>query len=491
MVKMKTIEYFKFVLILTITPLLIISCKTIKAPDDLKNAWVPSEREKNSQISDIQWQILKKRNIDISQPLGLVELTDIALSNSPLTRRAWENARAKEALQRQAQSTLYPQVTVSADGTKEKTVANIHSANTNEFRWGPSAKLTYLLFDFGGRGAAIEESAQAILSANFQFNQSLQDLLLATETAYYNLYSAQALWQASQANLKASQTSYESVEKKRITGLASKLDELQAKSNYDNALYLVEQTTEEIEKAKSQLAQVLGFPAGTEIKIAQPPQKVSFDITESDVNSLIEEALLKRQDISSLRADLQSKEAAIRVANSSLWPTLNVGGSGEKNWYKYYGTSGDRDDGYGYTAFLKLDWDIFDGFYNLNRKRQRQAEAEAQREILNQAELQASTQVWVAYYTFKASLKKLTYSQALYETTETAYELAIQSYRNGLYSILDLLQTQNELADARSKLVESQKQTYLGLANLAYATGSLGIQGKNLNLAKNITGGKR
>jgi len=62
------------------------------------------------------------------------------------------------------------------------------------------------------------------------------------------------------------------------------------------------------------------------------------------------------------------------------------------------------------------------------------------------------------------------------DTSKSAYDLALESYKAGLKSILDLLDAESKLSDARSKLIQSKKDVFVALANLAHATGSTGAK---------------
>jgi outer membrane protein len=91
-----------------------------------------------------------------------------------------------------------------------------------------------------------------------------------------------------------------------------------------------------------------------------------------------------------------------------------------------------------------------------------------------QAELEASADVWIKYYDFRTAAQKLVFSESFLETSKNAYDLALESYKAGLRSILDLLDGESKLSDARSKLIQSKKDLFVALANLAHSTGSIG-----------------
>ena len=121
--------------------------------------------------------------------------------------------------------------------------------------------------------------------------------------------------------------------------------------------------------------------------------------------------------------------------------------------------------------FASFDWDIFDGFANLNKVRQAEEDYEEQRASLIEAEVAASAEVWTKYFDYKTALKKFEYSEAFLGTAQTSYDLALESYKTGIKSILDLLDAESRLSEARSNVIESRKDVFISLAELAHATG--------------------
>ena len=92
---------------------------------------------------------------------------------------------------------------------------------------------------------------------------------------------------------------------------------------------------------------------------------------------------------------------------------------------------------------------------------------------LKQAELAASADVWARYHNYETALQKYKFSTAYLNSASTSYDLALDSYKAGLKSILDLLNAESQLAQARSQQVASRQETFTALATLAYAAGLL------------------
>lgn len=483
----KSFNLIVFTIISVITCSLL--CQTSIAGSQDLSRWKPDKYRqrqgslpppKKTKADDPVWtSIVREQQSAPVDPLSLVQLFDVALSNNPSTKKAWENERKAQAERKQAQSEWYPQVTVSGKATYDNETTSPKAYEVNQLSYGPQGDLTYLLFDFGGRNARVKEAYQNLVASNFQYKQTLQDVVLETATAYYGLYSAQSDLESAEADVRDSNVTLEAARQKYKVGLVSKLDLLQAESNHDDVMYSYEDTKGQLKDATAQLAKALGYPADTSIKIKVPRQRIPTDISEDDISLLIQDAIDRRADLEAYRAGLKAKEFAVKAANSDLWPSVSAGGSLGVNWYEYYDNKTGKRYDFGYEGYLSVDWDIFDGFYNLNKKRALQAEVSAGRASLMLAELEASLDVWMRFYDYRTAVKKLVYSEAFLTKTAEAYDLARESYTVGLMSMVDLLQSQSELSDARSRLIQTKKDLFVALANLAYATGSFQIKKDN------------
>jgi len=459
-------------------------CRMVDPPADPTVAWSPPDWAQEEQTEEPVWESIKGKPANLSGPLSMVDCIDLALKNRPVTRQSWTAALASAAEVGQAESYLYPQVSVSADGTylkqdysqKGGLAPTINSPDSDAFNYGPGLKLNWLLFDFGGVSGGIEEARQMLLAANYSFNQSIQDLVLNVEKAYYELYSARSEVKAAEADVEDTGKSLEAARQKFEVGLVSKLDELQAQSTYQDSLSQLESAKGDVKSARAGLAEALGLSADADFDIADPSKELPTDVSAEDVSGLIEDGLKNRPDIAALRAQLRAKEAAIDVAGSAYYPSLNLGGSANKLWYSYREDPELYDDSYMYTGYLSINWDIFTGFSDREKKLAAEADAAQSREILAAAEISASADVWTKYYAFNTAVGKYKFATAYFETSQESYNLALESYNAGLKSILDLLQSQSSLSSARSQLIGAKKDLFTSLADLAHATGTLSVK---------------
>ena len=94
---------------------------------------------------------------------GLADIIDVALRNSPSTRAAWHTARGAAAdLLSQREGTYFPELSGFDLGEADRCADLGRQEHPDQHQPDALLSLTYLLFDFGGRKAFLEEKEQAL-----------------------------------------------------------------------------------------------------------------------------------------------------------------------------------------------------------------------------------------------------------------------------------------------------------------------------------------
>jgi hypothetical protein len=123
---------------------------------------------------------------------SLAELVDLAESNNPATRVAWERARARAASLGVAESELYPTLAAAAlSRTLRDTIFF-----GNQFYWQRiqdfevALDLSYTILDFGARRGRINAAKAQLLATNFEFNDTHRNVIYQVEQSYYRVLSS-------------------------------------------------------------------------------------------------------------------------------------------------------------------------------------------------------------------------------------------------------------------------------------------------------------
>src|SRR4029079_10748589 len=108
-------------------------------------------------------------------------------------------------------------------------------------------------------------------------------------------------------------------------------------------------------------------------------------------------------------------------------------------------------------------------------ERQARELAQAAYEDLLDVENNVIVEVMTSYSNYHTAVERYKYSVDFLKSSEEAYNVAFASYKEGIGTILDVLTTQRALANARAQKIDARTRWAIALANLAFATGTLGL----------------
>jgi len=411
--------------------------------------------------------------------LSLPNLVDVALTNNPNTRAAWYNAKAAAARLGETNSQYYPQISLNvvADRAKNRNVGTngeTFAAGTfyTDFI-GPSIDMNYVLWNFGKNYADTESSRQALFSANYLYNQQIEDTLLATELAYFNYNAAQGFVDAAQATLDDANTLYNAANQRLTAGLGTRQEEREAFAQVKNAEFQLEQAQTQVETTRAQLAQTLGIPVASNLKIVRSETLPSTTSIDADVSGLMADAMRQRPDLMAAYADMMQARYNVDSTKDAQWPVISA--FVNTTYGRVYGGNTVGNPQQNYEVGLQASWQIFTGFEQTYSILNAQEQENAARATLRAHELQVVTDVWSAFYSYKSALRQVDSTNAQVDAQQEAYNAIRTGYDAGLNSYVDLQTSLDNLATARQQKVQAQANLGTAIATLAHATGNMPI----------------
>ena len=336
-------------------------------------------------------------------------------------------------------------------------------------------EFTYTLLDFGRRDAGAAAARAQLAAANFSFNRKLQDVVFATQRAFYSIGAAKAAVQAAEENVELAKTDDDAVSRRVDLGLATEPELLLSRETVAQSQYDLASAHLAVREAQASMAVALGVAANTPLDV---PSLDSLPVPAglgSEVDQLIDAAVRNRPDLAAQVATLDARRAAVTQAKAQFYPTIGISGNyGLQAWnYKYDGFTSITDSQPQYTALLTFNWDLFTGFKRLNDVRQAEADRDAASDQLKSLEVDTISSVWRAYYEFQTALSRYTYAKALLAASQESYDANLDTYRQGLSTIVELLTADRDLANARYTIVQSRADLLTSSAAVAYAVGAI------------------
>jgi outer membrane protein len=344
-----------------------------------------------------------------------------------------------------------------------------------------SLSLNYLLFDFGGRAATVESARQALMAANWNHNQGIQDILRNVPQAYYTYLGNLAQVRASESDLEEALTSLKSTEQRKKAGVSTIADVLQAKAKVDQIRLDLVSNRGAVKISKGNLATTVGWPANADFDVTEEePETLPLDFITENTQTLIGLALRDRPDLAAARAAVKQNQADLKKAESDLWPSLSA--TGNMGWSAIdlnfsssdgFGGNGDiSDSGASFYGGLVLQIPLFEGFSLRNNIRAAEARLRASRADLKQKEESVISDVWTAFYNMQTAAQQVASSETLLTSSKESFRVSLARYRAGVADIVELLNAQSTLASARAQKIQARTDLFNSYAELLHAIGA-------------------
>ena len=400
------------------------------------------------------------------KPLSLSEVIDAALCNNPLTRQSYLSAMAAASQYGEAKSTYLPTIGLSAGINHSNT--NYHrNEDTNSAGADASVSLDWLLFDFGARSASVEMMKQALNYALSSRSDVLKTLVFDVTKAYYTLLAAQQGFENSKATVASAKSAYEAASKRYELGLAAYSDALQAKTAYAQAQLSEAQAEEALILAQGKLAVLLNFPPQKGLDLLPVAYSDAQEEEDGKVEDMLQIALEKRSDVMAKRAELKQALANVEYEKKQNAPSFSVSAGV---------TAGDDlkdrgDRNLNTQIGLSMTVPLFTGFKNTYRITQSRYLADKTAEELKNLENEVQTDVWDAFQSYKTAQKSYKISLVLYASAEQNEKVAMGAYKAGKGSILNVLDAQSKLADARTSKSNTFYEKLIAKSNLIRSMG--------------------
>jgi outer membrane protein TolC len=271
-------------------------------------------------------------DIDANHVYTLVELIDIAQRRNSTTRVAWEEARQAAIKVGMAQAAYLPILTAGAAAGYERlafplptNVVPAGFATSNNMEVAPGATIKYLLFDFGGRAAAVEEANQLSVAANADFTTAHQKVIYSIARAYFTLDAANATVSAAQRGLGDARVLQDSAQALFGRGLGTEVEVDLSRRGTAQAQYDLSKTYTAQKDAMSSLLEAMDLPPTTKLRVASAYGRPLPPRTAQTIDEMLRQALRSRPDLMADVSKLRASDASITAAQSELYPKVSLG----------------------------------------------------------------------------------------------------------------------------------------------------------------------
>ncbi|MGS0893203.1 TolC family protein [Burkholderia stagnalis] len=419
------------------------------------------------------------------RPLELEDAILLAICSHPRLSGTWADARAAAAEVGVSKAAYWPTLNATAGIERDNVTTNYSSIygdlsqnQRSTSRYG-MLNLSWVLFDFGKRGATLDRARALLHAANAAHDDALQTVFYDAAQAYYALRDARAALDAAQAVEHAAQESLAEASARHTGGAGTLSDALQAQTDYRKALLERVSAEGDLQTAVGTLATTLGVDPDTPLRVADTEPSPDRDDFARGVSDLIAEAKRHHPKLIAAREKLEAARDQIRVVRAQTLPTISLIGSLSRNNPSYQQQPGSLglqlQSSHSNSIGVQISIPLFEGFASGYRVAEARAQADAQEADVRNTELQVSLDVWKSYQSLQTDTTNLDNSQHLLDTALHSLEIARGRYKAGVGTFTELLNAQSALADARRQRVLAVSKWRTARLKLAESLGRLGL----------------
>jgi outer membrane protein len=268
--------------------------------------------------------------------------------------------------------------------------------------------------------------------------------------AFFDALTAKSLWRAKEQNEAIAGNTLEAAKSREAKGAGARSDTLQATTALAKVSLEKNRALGSYRKAMAVLVYALGVPTKTQITLADDLNEGN-GATGNDLDAWLTDARKNHPAIVAARAQWESSQRKIASTRSEGLPTVDFSANFYQNGYPGQGVSSTHSQVT--TAGISLSVPLFDGFARTYKIRGAQALAEQKEAELADTEHSILMEVVKAYADADSSVQNLQASELLLKAAQDSLTTSQRRYDKGAADILEILNTQAALADARQERI--------------------------------------
>lgn len=407
----------------------------------------------------------------------LMELWQIAEENDPKYQSAFHNFQADKEIIQQTRADLLPTLSLQYDTGSVDEVVN---ASQNTAALGPSAgdeevfqlSLTQSVFDY----SRWQRYGQAKISANraaVEYALSKQQLMLKLTENYFLVLESGDQLESIDIEKTALLKHYDSLSKKQSTGLARREDVQDARARYLDAVSREVELQGRLADSRYALRESLGALPD---ELAKLKDDVSLEMpVPEDPDQWVERAVRSNPEIQILNLSVSEADKEISALRGGHYPTLDLVYS-QRNEVTAGGRFGGSSDVDTTRILLQFKLPLYAGGKTSSQVRQaverRSAVLQERDEKLRQIERLTHE----AYQKISQAIVQINALEQSVEAQEIRLRSKTVGYESGQTSLVEILDVEQELSNARQKLIKARYDYVLNALRLKYASGGLEVE---------------
>jgi len=394
---------------------------------------------------------------------SLEQVVQDTIQSNPEVLASYSSLKAAYYQDKSTLSRYLPSLVLTGDVGREHT-DNDNRPSKRLNRKQARLELRQPLYRGGESTAESDRTEAEFMAASLRVKEVSENVSLEIVETYLNVLKAKELVLLAQENLDMHYKTQEKVNQRHEQGVGDKADIAQIKGRISRAEANLNNARNELMDARSRYISLVGkLP----ISLTRPQTDDGYlPKTRSDAQQI---AMANNPALLSTRYNVSSAEAQLKGRKSAYHPDIDfvLNGGRQKN---VSGFDGNEEDA---RAVIELNWNLFNGTRDMNESKTYKYRAEqAQMESNNTRRLimERIDLIWGSYLRNQRNIELLRAYVVAAKDAERLYEAQFKVSRR---SLLDLLDSANELFEARKSYLEAEYNLVQDEYKVIHAVGFL------------------
>ncbi len=397
-----------------------------------------------------------------------------AYMNNPDLQARRAELRATDQGVSQAKGGWRPTVTVTGQAGWQRFQQDMGGVSADPVTTTPASvgiSVTQPLFRGFRTRAQVDAAEQSVYAGRANLLSSEQQILLDAATAYLNVVRDAAVVDLNRNNEDVLSRQLEATRDRFRVGEITRTDVAQAEARLSGASADTAAAMADLENSRANFTRIVGaVPNGLAAPDMVPTLPESLDQT-------INMALASNPAVLAADHVWQAAQDQINNQRGRLLPTVDLTGSYRHNW-----EAGNQEDASSDTlsAQINVTVPIYQGGTVYGGLREAKHTAGQRRLELDGARNQVREQAQQAWENMRATKSRIAALEDQIEAAEIALEGVQREAQVGARTVLDVLDAEQELLNARVDLVRTQRNEVVAAFNVLAAVGGMTARGLDL-----------
>lgn len=310
-----------------------------------------------------------------------------------------------------------------------------------------SISVTQTLFDGFAAASEVQRQKSRVDSAALRVIATSEAVGLDAVKAYLDVLRQQELLQLAEDNKKTHERYLEDMKARLRGGTGSMADVRQAESRLARAYATVSERKGTLEDTETAYIKTVGEPPDNLTK----PAGVD-NLLPATVDMAVATAIEASPPIAVANADINTAQAELRASRADFYPKVNLQVSELWNRNDSAVKGASREE----LALVVMKWNIFRGGETVHKNEEFVQRLAESREVLGQAERKAEQEARLSWTALQTARDRVTAISTQVKANEKVRDAYTQQFNLGQRSLLDVLDSENELFVSRGDLLTAE-----------------------------------